>query len=78
MAYTRRYLLKKIIEIQGIVLREKSRGVSQAWIYRNMIADTYHISESTFNNYLAVNAKRELEALIRSEQQQIKMNPSLF
>lgn len=78
MAYTRKYLLKKIIEIQDIVLKEKSRGVSQAWIYRNMISNTYYISESTFNNYLSVNAKRELEMLVRREQQQIQMNPSLF
>lgn len=67
MAYTRRYLLKKIVEIQTITLREKKRGVTQVWIYRNLISDVYHISESTFNNYLAINAKRELDALERAD-----------
>jgi len=72
MAYTKKYLLKKIIEIQTIVLREKPRGTSQVWIYRNLIADIYHISESTFNNYLAINAKRELEILERSQREREK------
>ena len=72
MAYTRWYLLKKIVEIQTIVLREKPRGTSQVWIYRNLIADVYHISESTFNNYLAINAKRELEILERSQREREK------
>lgn len=72
MAYTRNYLLKKIVEIQTIVLREKQRGASQIWIYRNLIADVYHLSESTFNNYLAINAKRELEVLERSDREREK------
>ena len=78
MAYTRKYLLKKIIEIQSIVLREKHRGASQLWIYNNLIAGSYHISESTFNNYLAVNAKKELDILEKKEADRKKVQPSLF
>lgn len=78
MAYTKRYLLKKIVEIQTIVLQEKDRGASQVWIYRNMIAGRYHISESTFNNYLAINAKRDLENLERHAAEKIKQQMNLF
>lgn len=75
MAYNKRYLLTKIIEIQTIVLEAKKRGVTQTWIYRNLVADKYHISESTYNNYLAINAKRELDKLLREQERcnQLKM-----
>lgn len=63
MAYNKTKLLEKIIEIQNIVLAEKKRGLSQVYIYRNLIANKYFISESTFNNYLAINAKHELDRL---------------
>jgi len=61
MAYHKRNLLLKIVEIQNIVLREKARGLSQKYIYDAFIKKTYFISYSAFNEYLARNAKRELE-----------------
>lgn len=63
MAYDRRNLLLKIIEIQEIVLREQKRGVTQRWTYRNLIRDRYFISERAFEHYLARNAKKELKEL---------------
>lgn len=54
-------ILKKIIEVQEITLREKRRGASQQWIYEHMIKDKYFISYSTYNRYLARNAKAELK-----------------
>lgn len=63
MAYNKRYFLKRIIEIQDIVMREKNRGSYQVWIYENLIKDQFHISYSTFNNYLGTNARRELARL---------------
>ena len=77
MAYNKKNLLKKIIEIQTIVLSEKKRGVSQAWIYRNLVAGKYHISESTYNNYLAINAKHELDRIERHDAEQ-KRQLNLF
>lgn len=56
--------LRKIIEIQNIVLRETDNGRSQKWIYENIIRDTYFIEKSTFDKYMTINAKallRELE-----------------
>jgi len=64
MAYSNQYLLHRIVEIQNIVLSEKKRGMmSQKQIYEEIVAPKYFISYSTFNNYLARNAKRELNKL---------------
>lgn len=68
MAYNKRNLLLKIIEIQGIVLENQRKGVTQRWVYKNLIKDRYFISEDTFNKYLARNAKRELDDLDRKEE----------
>lgn len=68
MAYNKKNLLVKIIEIQDIVLRERKRGgISQVYIFENLIKKQYYISYSTFNNYLARNAKKELESLNKKE-----------
>ena len=63
MAYNRRNLLKKILEIQDIARQDFSRGIPYTHIYRTKIRDQHHISYSTFNNYLSCNAKRELTKL---------------
>lgn len=64
MAYNRRLHLEKVIEIQEIVINEKKRGSTQIWIYDTIIADRFKISYSTFNNYLSINAKKQLAELI--------------
>lgn len=63
MAYNRKYLLHRIIEVKELVRIGRKRGQSQIWIYNNQVKDRYHISFATFNNYLAVNAARELKEL---------------
>ena len=73
MAYSKRYLLNKIIEIQAIVLRENKRGCFQKATYENHIKEQYHISYSTFNNYLARNAKKELADLNNKENEDKQM-----
>lgn len=64
MAYNKLNMLQKVLEIQAIVLKEQKRGgVSQKWIYENLIKDRFYISYPTFNKYLAMNAKREMNKL---------------
>jgi hypothetical protein len=72
MAYSSRYLLERIIEIQNIVIREKRRGASQKCIYNKYIRDTYHISISTYNNYMCRNARRELASINKTSNHQLK------
>lgn len=67
MAYNPRNLLVKIIEIKAIVSEYRRKGSTQRWIYHNLVKEKYHISEATFNNYLARNAKRELRELEERE-----------
>lgn len=71
MAYNRENLLEKIIEIQDIVLEYKAKDVPQAVIYRKYIAEKYYISYSTFNNYLAINARAQLKAMQRAKKDKI-------
>ena len=60
MAYNNRNTLLKMIRVQDIVLEQKRRGVSQLFVYENLVRDTYLISYSTFNRWLAYPAKQEL------------------
>ena len=63
MAYRRINLLKKIVEIQNLTLEHTKRGVSQKWVYDNLISERYHISLPTYYNYLGCAAKAELREL---------------
>lgn len=67
MAYNRRNFLELVIEIQKIVKEEKAHGKTQKWIYYNLINKRFHISRSTFNNYMCINARRELSKLDEKE-----------
>lgn len=78
MAYNKRNLLNKIQEIQDIVSREYDRGVPYTYIYRNLIEKQYHISYSTFNNYLSCKVKEELEKLDRKESELKRQQTILF
>ncbi|MBR1922154.1 MAG: hypothetical protein IJ838_00170 [Paludibacteraceae bacterium] len=77
MAYTRRYLLNRIKAVNEIYLREAKRGVNNEFIYDNYIRDVYHISRSTFYEYLAVPYERQLKELDRKETEEKKRNPVL-
>ncbi|GHV40395.1 hypothetical protein FACS1894179_06850 [Bacteroidia bacterium] len=63
MAYNKRNLYLKIIEIQNIVLKGQERGDSQKEIFYNEIEKVYFISMRTFYKYLDINAKAELKKL---------------
>lgn len=67
MAYNKKNLLKKVIAIQNLVLEGQQKGITQKWIYEHKVRDIYFISYSTFNNFLVMPAKRELELLEKKE-----------
>lgn len=60
MAYNRRNILKRIVEIQNLTLEHTSRGVTQVWVYEHIIQPRFVISVRTYYNYLNINAKRML------------------
>jgi hypothetical protein len=63
MAYNKLNFYKRVAEIQDIVLEEQTHGATLMWIYRNRIKRRFHISKSTFNNYLSIPAKAELKKI---------------
>lgn len=67
MAYNRKNLLNRVIAIQNLVLDGQKKGITQKWIYENEVYPQYLISYSTFNNFLAMPAKTELEKLMKKE-----------
>jgi hypothetical protein len=63
MAYNSRNKLLKIISIQNLVLEHQKHGVTQKWVYDNIVYPTHLIAYGTFNRYLSYPAKRELKNL---------------
>jgi hypothetical protein len=63
MAYNRKNLLKRIVEIQEIYLKFQTKGMSGTWIHINIIQPNYHITRRTLSSYLSVNARRELREI---------------
>lgn len=78
MSYNKENFLKRVAEIQDIVLRYKAQGVSQVTIYQRYIREVYHISYSCFNNYLTIPAKGELKKLQMRKAEAEKQQPKLF
>jgi hypothetical protein len=63
MVYHRRHYLDKVLEVQIIVLKQRKQGLFYKEIYYKYIENQFHISKRTFDNYLGVNAKKELKEL---------------
>ncbi len=73
MAYNRRNLLNKIVEIQEITIEYKNIGVTQKRIFEDHIEKKYHISRSTYYEYLSTPAKFQLKQLEKKEKQQLQL-----
>ena len=56
-------LLRRMVEIQNITLEHTKRGITQEWIYSNLIYPRFFISKRQYYNYLAYPAKKELREL---------------
>jgi hypothetical protein len=59
MTKTNRNLKRKVKRVNEIFDEYSRRGYSNAWIYRNFIANTFYISERTFNRYINENTVEE-------------------
>ncbi len=74
MAYNRKNLLQRIIDIQEIYREHQKNGATDRWIYKNRIEPRYRISERTFYTYLTTSARRELEKLKQAEEAQMEIH----
>lgn len=63
MAYNKKNFLERVLTVQNITLEHKRCGVSQEWVYLNIIYPTYLISRTTYYSYLGCNAKAELKKI---------------
>lgn len=76
MAYNRRNLLLKVKEVCEIYRRESGQGRSNEYIYLHFIKDRYHISRTTFYQFLTIPYERELKKVdekLAVENCQLKM-----
>lgn len=68
MPYNCKNKLRLIVTIQNITLEHTTRGVTQEWVYKNIILPRYCISKRTYYSYLATPAKQGLKAMnLKSE-----------
>lgn len=70
MAYNRINILNRIIDVQNTTIEHTKRGVTQQWVYENIIFPRYVISIGTYYSYLSCNAKAELKRIeaVKAEQ----------
>lgn len=73
MAYNRKNILQRMIDIQEIYLKKQAEGLNAITIYRNHVYPVYRISRATFYEYLGTNAKKELKELDRIEKAQLSL-----
>ena len=73
MAYNKKNKFVRIIEIQTITLEHTRRGVSQVWVFENIIKPRFIISERTYYNYLDINAKKLLAEYEKEKSKQLKL-----
>jgi hypothetical protein len=73
MAYNRKNLLSRIIEIQDITLAHTNKGVTQEWVYKNIIYPRFYIARVTYYKYMGINAKKELPELLARQERYKQM-----
>ncbi|GHV66949.1 hypothetical protein FACS1894199_11420 [Bacteroidia bacterium] len=63
MAYTKRFFLERVREINEIYSEYSQKGDPTDYIYRNHIRDRFHISRSAFYEYLSIPYKNMLKKM---------------
>ncbi|MDR2009226.1 MAG: hypothetical protein LBQ22_01940 [Bacteroidales bacterium] len=72
MAFSRKFLLKRVKEVNEIYMNHSKRGLSNEYIYRNYIRNVFHISRSTFYEYLTIPYAKEIKEIENKEKEQPK------
>lgn len=78
MAYTRKYFLHRVKAVNEIYKENTKRGATNEWIYEHLIKDVYHISRSTFYEYLTIPYASQLREIEKRESLRAKQEPTLF
>ncbi len=67
-----------IKEVNEVFLEYFKKGMFTENIFRNYIRDRFHISRSTFFEYLSTPYKSQLKELDEKEKKEKEQNPTLF
>ena len=78
MPYTKKYVLQRIKAVNEVYLECHAKGMFTEYIYEHYIRRQFHISRSTFYEYLTIPYERELKELARREAEEKAQNPELF
>lgn len=78
MAYTKKYFLKRVKEVNEVYLEQYQRGLFNEYIYEHYIKHKFHISRSTFYEYLTIPYASQLRQLEQQEAERKRQNPTLF
>jgi hypothetical protein len=78
MAYSKRHFLRRVKAVNEVYLEHAERGVFHAYIYEHYIRNQFHISRSTFYEYLGIPYKQLLRELDEEEERKKAQNPTLF
>lgn len=73
MAYNKKNYYKRVIEIQELTKEYQEIGLTNTKIYEQYIKAQYFICKRTFDEYLGVPAKRELNKILTAEKEQFKL-----
>ena len=71
MAYNKKNLLVRMVEIQNITLEHTKKGVTQEWVFENVFYPRFFISRATYYSYLGTPAKAQLKKLLAEEKKQL-------
>ena len=67
MTYNKENYYKRIFKIQELTKEYQAIGLSNTYIYDNYIKNRYFICKRTFDEYLGVPAKRELDKILKAK-----------
>jgi hypothetical protein len=68
MAYNRLNFLTKVLKVQEIALYHNRQGLYFKEIYHLYIEKQFNICKRTFDNYLSINARKQLKDLKAKKQ----------
>ena len=74
MAYTRENFLKKVLKVQELALLHRKQGLFFKEIFHLHVENQFNISKRTFDNYLGINARKQLRELKEKKENNNQLN----
>ncbi len=78
MSYTRKYFLERVKEVNEVYKEHAKQGMFNEYIYKHIIQPRFHISRSTFYEYLTIPYAAQLKKIQAEEEACKRQNPTIF